>query len=305
MAKEKIKKELGREKDFSLVDTHRLTPKAEGGTYVEGNVVLADPVEHMKEHGNYRERKERLAQIKALMDDRRQVMKLMMKVQNQLLAYERGVDDMNEMTRQWLKSQLESVKTELKNREKIIKKAIKEYSKVDRFVEAIISVKGAGEITIANLIAYIDLNKARHASSLWAYVGFDKPSHERYTKNEASGGNKTLRTALYVWAGVQIKMQENSPYFPVYRDTKARLEKSQKVTKTRNTQGKLIEAKWCDTKPSHRHGAAIRKMIKALLADYWMVGREIAGLPTDALYPEAILGGNHRTIMPRERGWNY
>jgi hypothetical protein len=303
MAKEKIKKALGREGDFALIDTHRLTPKHQGGEYINGNVVLADPVDHMVEHGIYREREKQLDQIKAMMDDRRQVMKLTMKIQNQLLAYERNVDTINELTENWLKTQLESVKAELKIREKHIEKAIKEYAKIDKLTATVLAVKGTGPITVANLIVYIDLEKARHASSLWAYVGFDKPSHERYTKGAASGGNKTLRTALYVWAGVQIK--SGSAYRDVYDRVKARLEKSEKITKSRNTKGQLIECAWKDTKPSHRHGAAMRAMMKHFLADYWYAGREIMGLPTDPLYAEAVLGGNHRTIMPRERGWEF
>ena len=304
MAKEKIKKELGREKDFPLIDTHRLSPKHEGGEYIEGNVVLSDPVEHMKEHGNFRERENDLEIIKSLMDDRRQVMKLTMKIQNQLLAYERQTDTMNEITESWLKDQLKSVKEELKNREKHIAKVIKEYAKTDKLTAATLSVKGCGPITVANMLTYIDLEKARHASSLWSYTGLDKPSHERYEKNVAGGGNKTLRTALYVFAGVQIK-SPGAAYREVYDRTKTRLENSDKITESRNTQGKLIDCAWKDTKPSHRHGAAIRAIIKHFLADYWMVGRTIKGLPTDPLYAEAILKGNHRTIQPKERGWEY
>lgn len=303
MAKEKIKKALGVERDFHLVDTHRTLPKNQGGEYIAGNVAIMEPVEHMKEHGIYREREEQYQAIKEMMDDRRQVMKLFMKINNQLMAYERNSDTLNQMTVEWLKRQQEDVKDELKNREKLIEKKIKSFAKVDNVTRAALSLKGCGYITVANLITYIDLEKARHASSLWSYVGLDKPSHERYTKGEAGGGNKTLRSALYVWAGVQIKM--GGAYREVYDNTKHRLENSSKIVKTRNTQGKLVELPWSETKPSHRHGAAIRKMIKSFLADYWIVGRTIKGLPTDALYAESILGGNHRTVMPIERGWTY
>ena len=89
MAKEKIKMGLGVTKDFHLVDVHRKVPKNQGGDYVVGNVAILDPVEHMKEHGIYREREEQYSIIKEMMDDRRQVMKLEMKVNNQLGAYER------------------------------------------------------------------------------------------------------------------------------------------------------------------------------------------------------------------------
>jgi hypothetical protein len=303
MAKERIKKDLGLITDFPLTDVHRPKPKHHGGEYVKGNVVLIDPVEHMKEHGNYRERDAQLEKIKSLMDDRRQVMKLVMKIQNQLLAYARGVDIANASTNEFLQNQLDMVKAELKSREKNIEKEIKAYAKESDLVRATIGVKGTGPITVANLIAYIDIEKARHASSLWSYAGLHKASHERYTKGESGGGNKTLRTALYVWAGVQIK--QGGAYREIYDREKARLEVSEKITKSRNTQGKLIECAWKDTKKSHRHGAAIRKMIKSFLADYWFVARECYKLPTDALYAESMLGMNHKTVSPRERGWNW
>ena len=67
----------------------------------------------------------------------------------------------------------------------------------------------------------------------------------------------------------------------------------------------IIEKPWCETKPGHRDGAALRDVMKHFLADYWYVGRTLSGLPTTPLYPEAMLGGTHRTIMPEERGWKY
>ncbi|GAH15822.1 unnamed protein product, partial [marine sediment metagenome] len=79
MPKEAIKRKLGVKEDFELIDTHRLTPKYEGGIYEDGNVIVTDPVEHMEEHGTYRKRDIDLENIKSLMDDRRQVMKLVMK----------------------------------------------------------------------------------------------------------------------------------------------------------------------------------------------------------------------------------
>jgi len=51
-----------------------------------------------------------------------------------------------------------------------------------------------------------------------------------------------------------------------------------RVTKSRNTQGKLIECLWSETKPCHRHGAGIRKMIKHFLADFWYVWRNVRGV---------------------------
>ena len=304
MSKENIKKELGREKDFALIDTHRLTPKKDGGEYVDGNVVLSEPVEHMETHGNLRVRDETLNEIKMLIDDREQIRKLYQKVENQMLAYKRRTDHLSNFTLEWLKMQSIEFKKELTGRDKLIKKAIKEHSKIDPLTKAAMGVKGIGQITVAYMLIYIDLEKARHASSLWAYCGYDKPSHARYEKGVAGGGNKTLRTALFTMAYSMMKTRGDYRY--IYDRVKSRLEVSEKITKSRNTQGKLIECMWKDTKLCHRHGAALRAMIKHFLADWWFVGRTLVGLPTAPGYAEAILGKDgHKTIAPEERGWKY
>jgi hypothetical protein len=101
------------------------------------------------------------------------------------------------------------------------------------------------------------------------------------------------------------QMKGHGPYREVYDRVKARLEVSEKEVNTRNTQGKMITVAWKDTKPCHRHGAALRAVMKHFLADYWYVGRTLAGLETNPIYAEAILGMSHKTIKPEERGWIY
>ena len=75
------------------------------------------------------------------------------------------------------------------------------------------------------------------------------------------------------------------------------------VSKTRVT-GKtgLHEMAWKDVAPMHRHQAAIRKMMKHFLADFWYVWRTLEGLETPMLYPEAKLG-HTGIVKPEERGW--
>jgi len=95
-----------------------------------------------------------------------------------------------------------------------------------------------------------------------------------------------------------------SPYRLVYDRTKQRLAVSEKITTSCNTQGKPVECMWKDTKPCHRHGAALRAVMKHFLADYWFVGREILGLPTRPLYVQEQLG-HTGIVQPRERGWSW
>lgn len=288
---------------MSLLDTDRKTPKAEGGTYTTKNTRTVDPVAHMKRHGTYRERDVVLEEMKAIMDDRVQVMKLRLKINNQLLANERRTDKLSDDTINMLKSHLDQAKIYEDAKTNHLTKVVKEWCVVDALAAAASNVKGVGPITILAMAVYVDLTKADHASSLWKYCGLHTASHTRYEKGKASGGNKTLRTILYTMAASQIK--SNGDYRPIYDQVKSRLEKSENIVKSRTTKGILIECAWKDTKPSHRHGAAIRAIMKHFLADYWLVGRTLAGLDTSPIYAEAMLGAGHKTIDPKSRGWVY
>jgi hypothetical protein len=287
-------------KETFLFDTDRIDPKANGGTYTDENTRGLNPVEHMKRHFIYRERTPELTELKILIDGREHIRKFMNSLNNRLLAAKRQTDEMDKITEKWIVSQVAEVKKQLAIQERRIDKYIKKLN--IPIVKPMLELKGLGTMTIAYLLVYIDINKAEHASALWKYVGFDKPSYARYTKGETGGGNKTLRTVLFTWADSGIRTK--SSYREVYDKEKVKLENSMKMTKSRNTQGKLIECMWKDTKPCHRHGAGMRKMMKHFLADLWIVWRTLEGLPVTPLYPEAILG--HTSIIrPEERGWKY
>ena len=286
--------------NLSLIDIDRLNPKTEGGIYKEDNCRLLNPVEHMKRHGNYREREEALDQLKVLIDAREQMRKTVNSLNNRILAAMRNTDTMDEETEDWILNSLKDADSQLKRLDRRIKKHL--LSMPQEIATAALGVKGVGPISVAYLLVYVDIYKARYASSLWAYVGLDKPSHERYSKGEAGGGNKTLRTVLYTMADSFIK--QRNEYRKVYDREKEKLSNSEKITKSRNTQGKLIECALKDTKPSHRHGAAIRKMTKHFLADFWYVWRTLEGLDTAPLYVEEKMG--HKGIIrPESRGWDY
>lgn len=287
--------------DLSLIDTDRILPKADGGIYDDENTRIVEPRAHMARHGTLRDRAAALDELKSIFDDRVQMMKLLLKENNQLLAYQRRTDSAHPETAAFLEAHLKPIEARIAQIDKSIIAALKGYP--DPLVQTALAVRGLGLITVAALTSYIDLQKAATPSALWKYVGLHTASHERYTKGEAGGGNKTLRTVLYNTACVLMKLKD-SPYREVYDRTKLRLSISEKIVKTRNTQGHLVELPWKETKPSHRHGAALRAIVKHLLADYWLVGRTLAGLPTTSLYAEAMLGHAH-IIAPRERGWSY
>jgi len=288
--------------DLSLVDTDRILEKFRGGTYTDiENVRIVDPRAHMERHGILRDRDEWLEEMKSIMDDRSQTMKLVMKINNQMLAYARQVDHQRESTAEFLQSTMDTCKKRLGKVDREVEKHLKQSP--DPLAHAALGVVGVGPVTVAGLIAYVDLEKARSASSLWSYVGLHKASRDRYTKGEAGGGNKTLRTMLWNMANSMVKNRD-CPYREVYDRTKVRLAASEKTVITRNTQGKEVEAAWKGTKPSHRHGAALRAVMKHFLAYYWFVGRSLAGLDTRPLYVQEQLG-HTGIVQPEERGWKF
>lgn len=283
-----------------LQDKHRRFPGAEGGEYTDDNVEFLDPVDHLKEHGNYRERSELLTDLKTVCDDRGQFQKLVFKINNQLLAYQRRVDNANPATIEALQATLAMVEAQSNEKDKELQKLVRQLAKQDPLVKSALGVKGLGPVTIAHLLVYVDLSKAQSASSLWKYAGLHTSAASRYEKGKTSGGNKTLRTVLYTTATAMVRVK--GAYADVYERTKTRLSQSEKLVRSRNTQGKMVECAWKDTKPSHRHGAALRAVMKHILADYWFVGRTLQGLSTKPIYAEAMLG--HTSIIrPEERGW--
>lgn len=316
-----------------LFDTDRKTEKYRGGTYDdETNVRAVEPVAHMKRHGNYRERSEDIAAIKKECDARRKVMQTLNSDNNRLLAYERNVDELEESTVEWLNERIDVSKKKMADMDKRIARVIKKSS--HPVIPIARKVKGleSGFVTIAHMLAYIDIRKTDSVSSMWQYVGLDRSSRERYTPNPQQqarreargpefygsddrvptgwGGNKTLRTVLYTFAVAQVKMQPDpskarySPYREVYDRAKFRKSISNATVESRNTQGKLITCKWKDAKPCHRHGHALRMVIKHFLSDWWFAHRTVEGLDTRPIYVEEKL--RHTGIIDaRERGWQF
>jgi hypothetical protein len=284
----------------SANDTDRIIPKASNGSYVDENTRVVNPRAHMKRHGILRERPTALDELKSVFDDRVQTMKLKNKINNQLLAYQkRDVDHLNPDVVQFLEDTQKPIQKRLDAIDKRLEKMMKVYP--DAFVQRVLKVPSVGEITAAAMLIYVDLEKASTPSALWKYTGLHCSAGERYTKGVAGGGNKTLRTVLWNTANSMMK-NRLSGYRPIYDRVKLRLSLSQKMIKSRGRDGKLIEVKWRDTIPMHRHGAALRAIIKQFLADYWLVGREMAGLPITTPYVEGILG--HTDITPPSmRGW--
>jgi hypothetical protein len=289
--------------DNSLTDTHRPHPKRRGGTYTARNTIIVEPVAHMREHGTLRVRSDAMNELKSMVDDRNIWLRAMLAAENRLRAFNRRVDHMNENTHHILLRDVEAYKSRVARFDRSVKNLMKTFLRSDPIARAMASVRGVGDITIAYCLVYLIPEIASHASSYWSYVGYDKPKRERYQKGVKGGGNKSLRTVLYNMATVQLKL--TGPYEQDYRRVKLRLEHSENEVESKNTAGNWVTLQWRHTKPSHRHGAALRYMQKLFLAHLWLVSRTILGLPISEPYAEAVLGNGHDSISPEERGWSY
>jgi hypothetical protein len=305
-------------KNLSKTHIHRILPKAKGGKYTEENSVVYCPLCHFSNHDILVERNEALDELKSIIDDRNQVMKLRNKINNQILAYKSNVDSMNSDTLEFLTEHSKPVNKRLSEIDANLKNAVEILRKCDPLVDSALNVRGVGHVVVAYCTVYIKLEEARHASSLWKYVGLHTSKKERFTKGKSSGGNRTLRTALWTFADSQMKSRNEtitstgkknppSAYGYLYDQYKTRYENSDKITPCliSKTEG-WKDLPWSDPKQkNHRHHAALRKIMKRFLGDYWLVGRTLKGLPTDLPYAEAILGKNHKSLRPEHHGWVY
>ncbi len=290
-------------------DKHHRNPKSKGGKYTDENLTTLSPQEHMQHHGIWREREVEFEELKALYDDYKSAQVSRMKANNQLLAFQRGVDKLSPDTKRFLKNQVGRYEDYETERGQIISKWIKDHVKTNPFIASVMSVKFVGPIFAASLAIYIDIEKARYASSLWKYVGYAGPSSERYTKKETSGGNETVRSACFVWTANLYKGRRiGSPYLDIIVREKERFEHCEKLMSHRHD-GKTYQARWCDNElpgmKGHRDMAARRKGAKFFLADLWFVWRTLAGLPTADLYVKEHLGHESAIIDPKARGWRF
>jgi hypothetical protein len=319
----------------------------------------------MKHHGNLRVLSPEMQLLKAHFDDHVQTTRLTVRNNNQMLAHSRRTDVLDVGTLDFLRETLKPYVARLPVIRSNIVEALKAVAKKDPLVKAALGVKGLGPIVVAALTIYVDFDKmvcarchkaepvdpdenngvpgtgncvceggpvkplvsaTANLSSLWKYAGLHCASHERYTKGESGGGNKTLRTALFNAATGMVKMDgmprleddgspvlnkdgtpktnPKSPYRDLYDAKKARLAISEKIVKTRNVRGVWTQLPWKLVMPCHRAGAALRDVKKAILADFWYVGRTLKGLSTGDPYSKAMLGHTH-CVNPRDRGWKF
>lgn len=186
------------------------------------------------------------------------------------------------------------VRTEA-NQERLITAMVKSHPMWPWFKE----VRGIGPVFAAVLISTIRIDRADHASDVWAYAGYDVApdgrGRGRYKEHlvdreyvSASGEaavrksitfNPFLKTKCRLIAESFVRQPAKlSEFRRVYDDYKHRIENSERHAE--KTKG-------------HRHAMAMRYVVKIFLLKMWMAWREVEGLPVTPSYHEGKLGHKH------------
>lgn len=181
------------------------------------------------------------------------------------------------------------------------------------YVTFLKNVKGIGPAMAGVLISEIDIEKARHPSSLWAYAGLDVASNGAGGSSGRSKRKEHLVRKEYVSRDGEIKerdsitynpwlksklmgvlgasfLKSGSPYAEHYKHYRHRIETDPAKIMTDKT-GFHTDNTWTKMR---RHKAATRYMIKMFLLDLYLEWRKLEGLPVSAPYSEAKQGHKHK-----------
>lgn len=170
-------------------------------------------------------------------------------------------------------------------------------------------VRGVGLMLGAKIVSMIDIERARHVSSLWRFAGmavspvctecgqiFSNGVKEcpdcggeivhkadRPRKGVKLSYNSRLKT--YCWQVGTSFLRSGSPYRAIY--DKAR---------------EYYDANREDWPKARKHRAAMRKMVKVFLQHLWVEWRTLEGLPVTQPYSHEKQGHNSY-MSPAEFGW--
>ena len=160
------------------------------------------------------------------------------------------------------------------------------------------NIKGIGPKLAAILIAEIDPYKAETVSKIWQYAGLnsanvfgkkkDKDGNVTVTTDLVRGDkptagyvlpyNKYLKMCVMGKIATQLIMNGNKEYTAIYEGAKNFY---------------MTNPKWEGESKLHCHRAALRKMMKQFLADYYAFVRPLYGLETRVPYAEEKMGIVH------------
>jgi len=169
--------------------------------------------------------------------------------------------------------------------------------------------KGVGPIIAAGLLSQIDVERAKHVSSVWRFAGLDPTAV--WGKGEKRPHNAFLKVLCWKLGDsfVKVSGREGSVYGRIYKDAKAEyVLRNQRGDYAEQAATKLQSKKISDVAlRTHLESGKLsdgqidlrarRKAVKIFLSHYWTKGRMLEGLPVDDPW---IIGrdGHSHSIQP-------
>lgn len=153
----------------------------------------------------------------------------------------------------------------MKDAKKVMNTLVRETPEWQEFMK---DAPGIKETLAGFLLAQIDISKAKHASSLWKYFGYDPT--EPYNP-----GKGQLKSVLFSALSISVVTRKTSPYRAIYDRYK-----ENEVS----------------------HGGAVRRVIKIWLAHLWETWRKQAGLPVSEPWITENTDHSH-VYQAKDFGW--
>jgi hypothetical protein len=221
--------------------------------------------------------------LRALVDLRdRQLQKARIQFGNRLRAIQRGADPSLEAQREVLRRYAEAFAELEHAADTDIARLVRDHPLYPQLAQ----LKGIGPLLAAKFVAMVpDIESFTTVSKFWRFCGYAViDGHaERLVAGEKAHFSRRMKAVCYL-LGVSF-LRSNSPYRQAYDRARAYYDQTRP-----------------DWTPSHRHLAAMRKMIKLFLAHAWERWRIAEGLPIRAAYVHDYL--RHPTVIrPEEYGW--
>ena len=210
----------------------------------------------------------------------------------------------------------ENAKIFEKDIEKLIKQQLKHHALYNQYLALI---TGIGPILAAGLISYIDdIEKFKHASSLWQYTGYGanrfcpKCKKPTFVEKKFSTGKKVKQLRPFEKCPVcnsdtEFVIQKRVAGYLInwnpslkqmaWKAGKSFVKQSPKRSKYRKLYTKIKKAekrKHPDYSDGHIDNATMRKVVKIFLVHLWQTWRRQQGLETSEPYTKQLLG--HSTV---------
>jgi hypothetical protein len=185
----------------------------------------------------------------------------------------------------------------LKTQENEYKEIMKKFlNKQEIYIQYLGKIRGVAELSSANLMRYLgDCSKFDNISKLWAYCGYSvvEGKAPKRKKGETINFNAKLRSILWNISNNLMKLNHGY-YRTLYNTEKEKhLNRVYPTGELKGKYGAVYKEEDIHISKLHAHNRALRKIIKHFLSHYWESSREIAGLPIEKHYVEAVLGHEH------------